>query len=552
MLSRWSGWWCCCCCREAEAARLKSQLAVSASEEAKEVEAQRAEVAEQERQQQQQKQVAEAAAGVIPDSTASAACFCCCRASTARAGGSWAVEEGTPPEAETAPITLVLPETTGSTFRLPAPSDTVGGVEAALAVLSGRPANEHCLLWQSKKLHDDGVTLVELGITTGEVELGLVPQDPAKGEQLRLEARLAALKASLDAHFAAVGAELQDLQLEGRLSSCCSIRRKGSRGARMMLCDSKSRVCCGCPLSPCKDLDPWGARDLGGMGREKHMRYFRFVVGDTVVMSWGKRADGSNQSAGALAWFGCGSAPPKRRTVEFAAARCLHCHGLVGEDHGYPISRRCNPESRRCNPEGQVSALSGYLTVWCTHGSQVIVKAAATEVVRWADALSAAVSAAQLRKMTDAQVEEFAKAGCRKPQHIPALRALRESLLWRDREIVELLGDGNVSTLAIRDGCTSLVEVLALDATRLAELGPGVAVALKTEQDTREEQERQRQRHYEWEAERNERRREAEQARETEVALWRGELRCWRCNMKLPVFGSRVCPDSAEDFTCET
>jgi hypothetical protein len=59
MLSRWSGWWCCCCCREAEAARLKSQLA--ASEEAKEVEAQRAEVAEQARQ-QQQKQAAEAAA----------------------------------------------------------------------------------------------------------------------------------------------------------------------------------------------------------------------------------------------------------------------------------------------------------------------------------------------------------------------------------------------------------------------------------------------------------------------------------------------------------
>jgi hypothetical protein len=83
-----------------EAARLKSQLAVSASEEAKEVEAQRAEVAEQERQQQQQKQVAEAAAGRRKgggsSAAASAACFCCCRAS-ARAGDSWAVEEGTPP-----------------------------------------------------------------------------------------------------------------------------------------------------------------------------------------------------------------------------------------------------------------------------------------------------------------------------------------------------------------------------------------------------------------------------------------------------------------------
>jgi hypothetical protein len=65
---------------------------------------------------------------------------------------------------------------------------------------------------------------------------------------------------------------------------------------------------------------------------------------------------------------------------------------------------------------------------------------------------------------------------------------------------------------------------------------------------TREEQERQSQRRYEEQEERNRRRREAEQARETEVALWRGEL---RCNWKLPAFDSRVCPD-AEDSTCCT
>ena len=38
----------------------------------------------------------------------------------------------------------------------------------------------------------------------------------------------------------------------------------------------------------------------------------RLVFENTKLleMSWGKNADGSNQSSGAFAWLGCGSAPP--------------------------------------------------------------------------------------------------------------------------------------------------------------------------------------------------------------------------------------------------
>ena len=103
--------------------------------------------------------------------------------------------------------------------------------------------------------------------------LSLAPQDPAEGVRLRSEAKVAVLRAALDANVAASETELQVLP------SC------------MMLCEDHR-------------------------GYERHMRYFRFfTVGETVEMSWGKNADGSNQSSGALAWLGCGSAPPKRRAV---------------------------------------------------------------------------------------------------------------------------------------------------------------------------------------------------------------------------------------------
>eukprot|EP01043_Picozoa_sp_COSAG02_P007728 COSAG02_NODE_236_length_27740_cov_49.156073_9_plen_382_part_00 len=184
---------------------------------------------------------------------------------------------------ETAPITLILLEITGATFRLPAsPADTVGDVESALEAASGRAATECRLVWKNKKLNDDGATLAELGITAGEVPLDMVPQDPVDGKRLRREAKVAAL----DANVAAAGVALAALP------------------SRMMLCYPYTYTL--------HDVDFGHNYE---MRRDKHMRYFRFVVGTTVEMSWGKKADGSNQSAGALAWCGCGSAPPKRRTV---------------------------------------------------------------------------------------------------------------------------------------------------------------------------------------------------------------------------------------------
>ena len=96
--------------------------------------------------------------------------------------------------------------------------------------------------------------------------LSLAPQDPAEGVRLRSEAKVAVLRAALDANVLALCAELQ------ALPSC------------MMLCD--------------------------GHYTDKHLRYFRFTVGETVEMSWGKNADGSNQSSGALAWLGCSSLRP--------------------------------------------------------------------------------------------------------------------------------------------------------------------------------------------------------------------------------------------------
>ena len=177
-------------------------------------------------------------------------------------------------KSETGPITLMITDR-GHGRRVTLP--------ARLARRHRRPRGggaERCERWAAGQQRaarvreheaDDGITLAELKIEVGEVALGLAPQDPAEGARLRSETKVAVLRAALDANVAELGAELQALS------------------SRMMLRDRNED--------------------------DTHLRYFRFTVGETVEMSWGKNADGSSQSSGALAWLGCGSAPPKRRTV---------------------------------------------------------------------------------------------------------------------------------------------------------------------------------------------------------------------------------------------
>ena len=116
---------------------------------------------------------------------------------------------------------------------------------------------------------------------------------------------------------------------------------------------------------------------------EKHLRYFHFTVGETVEMSWGKKSDGSN-----LAWLGCGSAPPKRRTITGVAP------GRV-----------------------MFGAIPALLTVHTDRGDVDIRTVGTAE--RWQTALKAVLQAAGLRAvMGDAAVESLAAAGCRTAEHV--------------------------------------------------------------------------------------------------------------------------------------
>ena len=149
-------------------------------------------------------------------------------------------------EIEPGTITLLITEATGAHFRLPAsPVDTVGhvgcggGAERCERWAAGQLGQQRAarLVFENTKLHDDGITLAELKIEVSKVVLGLAPQDPAEGARLRSEAKVAVLRAALDADVAASGTELQELP------------------SHMMLCEDHR-------------------------GYEKHMRYFRFTVGE--------------------------------------------------------------------------------------------------------------------------------------------------------------------------------------------------------------------------------------------------------------------------------
>jgi hypothetical protein len=187
-----------------------------------------------------------------------------------------AVEEGEPGQ-----ITAVCTEPTGSSYTVAAaPRDTVRDLEDRLTNVSGIPKDERRLVHRDEQLHNDCVTLRDLGIVEGEVAFGLVPVDPTEGARLRRAAKVTALREGL------------------RADATAAVEELGAAPRRMMLCTAGEH-----------SWSPW---------KDKHMRYFRFtpcLQDGTVQVSWGKNADGSNQSAGAFAWLGCGSAPPKRRTV---------------------------------------------------------------------------------------------------------------------------------------------------------------------------------------------------------------------------------------------
>ena len=103
-------------------------------------------------------------------------------------------------------------------------------------------------------------------------------------------------------------------------------------------------------------------------------------------MSWGKNADDSSQSLGALSWLGCGSAPPKRRTVT-----CVAPYG--GSNH-------------------IMSYNHVILKVRTYRGGVYIRVVNTTAAERWKTALEAVLEAAGLRAMGDAEVERLVAAGC--------------------------------------------------------------------------------------------------------------------------------------------
>eukprot|EP01043_Picozoa_sp_COSAG02_P059865 COSAG02_NODE_7707_length_2882_cov_2.810277_1_plen_623_part_10 len=107
------------------------------------------------------------------------------------------------------------------------------------------------------------------------------------------------------------------------------------------------------------------------IGADKHMRYFHFKVGHEVVVRWGKNADGSNQSSGAFAWAGCGSVPPKQRTVKSVSC----CKRF--RDH---------------------------LSLQTAEGDEVLIRASNThEASRWEDGVQAALTAVRLAREQEAR-----------------------------------------------------------------------------------------------------------------------------------------------------
>jgi hypothetical protein len=279
-------------------------------------------------------------------------------------------------------------------------------------------------VYKDLKLHDDGETLQDLGITGGEVLVvfTLVLQEQEQGARLRREAKVAVLRENIKAHAAAAGAALGKLPSHMMLISVVARRET--------------------VLDFVEQKSVW---------KDKHMRHFRATLlrGTAVEMSWGKNADGSNQSSGACAWLGCGSVPPKRLVV--AGVEYLehleHPHTLV-----ISVVKRSPAGYRALVPELYIRADSE------------------DDAARWERSLNAALVAARLRAQLESQVEALqtevlAAAGCRTATDVMRVLALRSAL---GSARVDTLGGGAVvnQLVARVPGCTSVACVLALDAQR--------------------------------------------------------------------------------------
>ena len=86
-------------------------------------------------------------------------------------------------EGEPQTVTLTCVEQTGAAFHITAtPSDTVRCVEERLQQQSKIVSSERRLVYNHQQLHNDDLTLLELGLVDNScATLSIVPQDKAEG-----------------------------------------------------------------------------------------------------------------------------------------------------------------------------------------------------------------------------------------------------------------------------------------------------------------------------------------------------------------------------------